>query len=117
VTISGPRLNRCSLGIAVDAKGRSWVLTLTRLLKPEEMVGTAQAKGTGTATMIKAIGHRDVEIKDALKFEIFDSDGVLRGEIPLDHYADTMRIINDNLFLIDSLRKTKVYHYKIEESV
>ncbi|MBM3310700.1 MAG: 6-bladed beta-propeller [Candidatus Aminicenantes bacterium] len=115
VTISGARFNRCSLGIAVDKKGRIWVLTPTRLLKPEEMVGTAMSKGKGTGTMIKATGHRDVEVKDALKLEIFDSYGILRSEIPLDLYADTIRMIHDNLFLIDSLRKTKVYHYKIEE--
>ncbi len=39
MSVRGPQLNRCASGIAVDAKGRIWVVTMTRQLKKEEQVG------------------------------------------------------------------------------
>ena len=39
MSIRMPQMNRCASGIAVDAKGRIWVVTMTRQLKKEEQVG------------------------------------------------------------------------------
>jgi hypothetical protein len=49
------------------------------------------------------------------KLEIFAADGILLGEIPLNHFSDSIRIIKDNLFLLDLDRGVKYYHYKIIE--
>ena len=41
VSIRMPQMNRCASGVAVDGKGRVWVVGMTRQLKKEEQVGTA----------------------------------------------------------------------------
>jgi len=61
------------------------------------------------------MGDREIQKTDAFKLEVFDPDGVLLGEIPLDHFVSAIRIFKDNLFLIDVERRAKVYHYKIVE--
>ncbi|MCK7541390.1 MAG: hypothetical protein MZV63_66130 [Marinilabiliales bacterium] len=49
VSMSAPEMNTCSAGIAVDAKGRSWVLTYARQLKKEEQVQTSMMSVGGQA--------------------------------------------------------------------
>jgi len=115
---SEEKMNICSAGIAVDIKSRIWVVTLERPLPKEEKVEllTIGLKPrTGGATSISRItkGNTDLRTTDSYKLEIFDSDGVLLGEIPLTHFVDGIRIIGDNLFLLDQVRGVTFYHYKI----
>jgi len=119
ISMSSPEMNVCSTGIAVDGKGRSWVVTYNRQLKKEEEVRTSMmsvggAGGVSNVT-IKTEGNTDLRTTDALKLEIFADDGVLLGEIPLAHFADVIRIAGDSLFLIDRERGVTVYQYKIVE--
>jgi len=119
VSMSAPEMNTCSAGIAVDAKGRSWVLTYARQLKKEEQVQTSMTSVGGQAGVsnvsIKTEGNTDLRTTDAFRLDVFDADGVLLGEIPLTHFADVIRIAGDSLFLIDRERGVTVYQYRIVE--
>jgi sugar lactone lactonase YvrE len=109
-----PRMNSVSSGIAVDNKGRSWVITYKRQIKEEERVYTiTRATQTGVTREIK--GDTDLQETDMYALEIFDADGVLLGEIPVNHFVDEIYIKNDSLILLDQMRGVKYYQYKIVE--
>ena len=120
--VISPEMNACATGIAVDAKGRSWVVTYDRQLKKKvEEVRTSTllfvSKGNRStrSTYIMTEGNRDLRTTDAFKLEIFAEGGVLLGEIPLTHFADVIHIAGDSLFLIDRDHGATVYQYKIIE--
>ena len=120
ISMSAPEMNSCSVGIAVDDRGRAWVVTYARQLRKEEQVQTsmmmAGSSGGGVSTVsVKTEGNTDVRTTDAFKLEIFDPDGVLLGEIPITQFADVIRIAGDRLFLIDRERGVTVYQYRIVE--
>jgi hypothetical protein len=119
VSMTAPEMNKCSAGIAVDAKGRSWVLTYARQLRKEEQVQTSMTSVGGQAGVsnvsIKTTGNTDLRTTDALRLDVFDPEGVLLGGIPLTHFADVLRISGDSLFLIDRERGVTVYQYRIVE--
>ncbi|MCH7804687.1 MAG: hypothetical protein IH937_11455 [Acidobacteria bacterium] len=48
-----------------------------------------------------------------IKLEVFDSEGILLGEIPLKHFVDKMRIFGDMLYIVDRLRGMQVFQYRI----
>jgi len=114
-SMQAPRFNTCSIGIAVDEKERAWVITLNRQLKKEEQVGTIMTGGSGGVSSVKTMGDRELQKTDAFKLEVFDTDGGLLGEVPLEHFVSAIRIFKDSLFLIDVDRRAKIYHYKIVE--
>lgn len=113
-------MNVCSAGIAVDSKNRIWVVTLERPLRKEETLkktilwGKSREGGQISISRI-AKGNTDLRTSDSYKLEIFDTDGILLGGIPLTHFVDGIRIIGDNLFLLDQVRGVTYYHYKILE--
>ncbi|MDP2915824.1 MAG: NHL repeat-containing protein, partial [Candidatus Aminicenantes bacterium] len=117
VSFRMPQMNRCAGGPAVDGKGRLWVATLNRQLKKEEQVSmnvTAMVTSGGGRTMgYKAEGDTDLQTTDAYKLEVFDPDGLLLGEIPVDSFVDGIFIFGDRLFLLDKLRGTRFTEYKI----
>ena len=118
--LSAAEMNICSAGIAVDVTRRIWVVTLERPLRKEEKVekSTINLKPrAGGATSISRIttGNTDLRTTDSYKLEIFDADGILLGGIRLTHFVDAIRIIGDNLFLLDQVRGVTFYHYKIIE--
>jgi sugar lactone lactonase YvrE len=120
VSMSAPEMATCSAGIAVDGKGRSWVVTYDRQLKKEEQVQTSQmwvgGPGGGVSSVsVKTEGNTDLRTTDALRLDVFDPEGVLLGSIPLTHFADVIRIAGDRLFLIDRERGVSVYQYRIVE--
>lgn len=119
MNISSPEMNICSAGIAVDDKSRMWVVTLSRQLRKEEKVQTSSmiVGGAGGISNVsrKTEGNTDLRTTDAYKLEIFDPDGVLLGEIPLTHFVNSIRIIGDNLFLLDQERGVTFYQYRIIE--
>jgi sugar lactone lactonase YvrE len=119
VLTNPPDMNACSAGIAVDAKGRAWVVTYARQLREGEKVQTsmtyASGRSGGINASVKTTGNTDVRTTDAFKLEIFDPDGVLLGELPLTHFVDVISISGDNLFLIDRERGVTVYQYRIVE--
>ena len=110
-----PRMNSVSTGIAVDNKGRSWVVTYKRQIKDEERVYmTTISTRTGVTREVK--GETDLQETDMYALEIFDADGVLLGEIPLNHFVNVIYIKYGNLFLLDQMRGVKYYQYKIVEN-
>jgi len=111
---SSPKMNRSSIGISIEEKGRVWTVTLNRQIKKEEEI-IHYMSGTPAGVTKKTIGNTDLRTTDMYKLEIFTSDGILLGEIPLNHFADSIRVIGDNLFLLDSERGVKYYQYKIIE--
>jgi sugar lactone lactonase YvrE len=119
VTMSAPEMNVCSKGIAVDGRGRAWVVTPSRQLRKEEQVQTSMKSVGGPGGVnnvsIKTEGNTDLRTTDAFKLEIFSGDGVLLGEIPLAHFVDVIRAAGDRLFLIDRERGVTVYEYRIVE--
>jgi sugar lactone lactonase YvrE len=116
---SGPEMNSCSAGIAVDGRGRAWVVTYARQLLKEEQVQTTMmmvgGRGGASNVSVKTEGNTDLRTTDAFKLEIFSPDGVLLGEVPLTHFADVIRVFGDRLFLIDRERGVTVYEYRIVE--
>jgi sugar lactone lactonase YvrE len=116
---SGPEMNTCSAGIAVDGRGRSWVITYARQLRKDEQVQTTMmmlgGRGGVSSVSVKTEGNTDLRTTDAFRLDIFGPDGVLLGELPLTHFADVIRIAGDRLFLIDRERGVTVYQYRIVE--
>ncbi|MBU1186035.1 MAG: NHL repeat-containing protein [Acidobacteria bacterium] len=118
VSISMPQFNRCSNGIAVDGKGRVWVVTFTRQIKEEEKVGTmiSVSEQSGKRTMnMQTRGNTELQETDMFKLQVFDAEGVLLGDISLNRFVDGIRIHNDRLYMIDRMRGTKIYEYRIVE--
>ncbi len=98
-----------SKGIGVDSQKRIWVATMNRQLRNNEMLG-----GTMGGNSRKSIPSASKKT-DAYKLEIFSPDGKLIHEIPLTHYCDNMRMIDDRIFIFDRNRGMCVYEYKIKE--
>jgi len=119
ISMSEPEMNACSRGVAVDGKGRIWVVTYARQLREEEQVQTSMRSGGGAGGVsnvsVKTTGNTELRTTDAFKLEVFAEDGVLLGEIPLTHFVDVIRIAGDSLFLIDRERGVTVYQYRIVE--
>jgi sugar lactone lactonase YvrE len=113
-----PRINRCANGVAVDGRGRIWLVTLNRQLTKEEQayvqVGMSMSTSGERTVGYKVGGNTELQNTNAYKLEIFDPEGVLLGEIPADIFVDGIFIYGDRLFLLDKLHGTKFYEYKIK---
>ena len=118
VSVRAPQMNRSSMGIAVDEKGRVWIVTFNRQLKEEEQVqssiGVTNVNGQRSMSM-SFEGATETRETDSFKLEIYDKDGILLGSIPLTHFVDDIRIIKDRVFLLDKVRGAQYYEYKIVE--
>jgi sugar lactone lactonase YvrE len=118
LTIQMPRMNQCAEGIAIDASGRIWVVTLNRQVKEEEQVGvnmSVSMSGGERKMSMKAVGNTDLRTTDMYKLEVFSQEGELLGSLPLDHFVDGIYIKGDRLFLCDAMRGAKFFEYKIKE--
>lgn len=119
VEIQQPDMNRCASGIAADDKGRIWTITLKRQIKEDEQVQTSiratMGPGGERAMSVSAVGNTDVRETDMYQLEVYDPDGILLGALQLNHFVDDIRIIKDRLFLLDKMRGTQYYEYKIVE--
>ncbi|MFC1564225.1 NHL repeat-containing protein [candidate division KSB1 bacterium] len=117
VSMKEPDMNRCSAGIAVDNKNRIWVITLNRQIKDEEIVKTGMSirrSAGGTRDIsISVSGNTDIRRTDIFSIEIYDESGILSGKIPLDHFADGIRIFSDKVYILDSFRSMQIYEYRI----
>jgi hypothetical protein len=105
----GPLPPEVSTGIAVDGKGRIWVLTMNRQWQEGE-------QSSSIYTTSGQITTKSGEIKkmDIFKLEIYGSDGILLGEIQLDHIAQGIRIYKNNLFIWE-FPNARYFQYKIIE--
>ena len=109
--------SQCSTGIAADDKGRVWVVTPNRQMKRDEWAGTMGGFGKGgNMTFSKIVGDKaflELRETDIYKLEVFDSEGILLGEIPLTHFADRLFIYKDDLFILDKAHASTFYQYRI----
>lgn len=117
VEIQQPEMNRCSSGIAVDDKGRAWVVTLKRQIKEDEQIQTdvrvSRGPGGERAMSVSVLGNTEVKETDMYLLEVYDPDGILLGKLQLNQFVDDIRIEKDRLFLLDKMRGMQYYEYKI----
>lgn len=116
-TFQEVQMNKCHAGVAVDNKGRIWVVTLNRQFRSEERVSTDLRIMRGfdgrrnlTISLSDYSGPSSVNV---FKIEIFDPNGNYISSIPLDHFTDNIRIFDNHLFLIDSYHNQQIFHYEI----
>lgn len=117
VSVMMPKVNTAAAALAVDDLGRVWVATFARQLRKEERAGMATgisgSVGGGRSVSYQVHGNTELRTTDAFKLEVFDVDGTLLGELPLDVFVDGIYIRGDRLFLIDKLRGARVLEYRI----
>lgn len=117
-TIQAPEMNRCSSGIAVDDKGRIWVVTHKRQIKEDERIQTSvrvmMQDGVRNMTM-SVTGNTDVMETDMYQLEIYAPDGILLGKLQLNQFVDDIRIEKDRIYLLDKMRGMQYNEYKIIE--
>jgi sugar lactone lactonase YvrE len=111
-----PKLNRVTDGLAVDGKGRIWVVTRDRQIRKEEEVTVMVSGSVDRGSTRKVVGDTDLRKTDMYKLEVFAPDGVLLGAIPITHFVDMIHIHEDRLFLLDRDRGVQFYEYRIRES-
>ena len=119
VSIRMPQMNNVSSGIAVDHKGRVWIVTNKRQIKEEEQVQTSvmvTQTGGQRSQNYSVSGNTDVEETDMYQLEVYDSEGILLGSIQLDKFADAIYIQKDMIYLLDQMRGMQYYVYKIIEN-
>jgi len=119
VEIRMPQMNRCANGIAVDEKGRVWVAGYERQIREEEQVQTEvrvnMSAGGQRSMNLKPKGNTDVRITDAFRMEVYSPEGVLLGKLQLDHFVDDILINGDKIYMLDKMRGSQYYEYKIIE--
>jgi sugar lactone lactonase YvrE len=118
VKIRMPDMNRVSNGIAVDGKGRVWVITMKRQLEEKEQVqaNVMVSMDAGQRSLnFSVAGNTDDRNTDAYQLEVYDPEGVLLGSIPLDRFVDGIHIEKDRVYLLDQMRGMQYYEYKIVE--
>jgi len=117
-TIQFPDMNRCSSGIAVDDKGKIWVVTHGRQIKEDERIETnvrfLMQDGVRNMNM-SVTGNTDVKETDMYQLEIYAPDGILLGKLQINQFVDDIRIEKDKLYLLDKMRGMQYYEYKIIE--
>lgn len=116
--IQAPDMNRCSSGIAVDDKGRIWIVSLKRQIKENERIQTSvrvmMQDGVRNMTM-SVTGNTDVMETDMYQLEIYAPDGILLGKLQLNQFVDDIWIEKDRIYLLDKMRGMQYYEYKIIE--
>ena len=113
-----PDMNRVANGVAVDDKGRVWVVTNKRQIKEDERVATnvqVSMNGAQRSTSYSVQGNTDVQDTDMYQLEVYDPEGVLLGSIPLDKFVDGIHIEKNRVYLLDQLRGMQYHVYKIIE--
>ena len=78
-------------------------------MTPEEQ--GLQVQGGGRTQILKEAKEG---LLDVYKLEIFDTDGVLLGDIPLTHHVHGIRIFGEYLFVWER-NTTTYYQYRIVE--
>jgi hypothetical protein len=112
-----PQLNFVSKALAIDGQDRIWVLSFDRQLTFEELPVTihfADAEGQLEAT--DTLKTSESSQTDAFVFHVFEKDGEFLGKIPLDHFADRVKIFGDRLYILEKDNEMCLYEYRIIEA-
>ncbi|MBN1223362.1 MAG: NHL repeat-containing protein [Candidatus Aminicenantes bacterium] len=119
VSVEAPRMNRCSDGIAVDGRGRVWIVGQKRQLREEEgvqmRVGLTMNESGKRSMNISVDSEEDIRKTDAYELEVYDPEGILLGKLPVDHFVDGIWIHNDRVYLLDKNRGMQFFEYLITE--
>ena len=119
VEIRMPQMNRCANGIAVDDKGRVWIVGYERQINEDERVQTEirmeMDSGGRRSMSMKPKGNTDVRETDAFRMEIYSPEGMLLGKIQLGHFVDDILINGDRIYMLDKMRGSQYYEYQIIE--
>jgi hypothetical protein len=106
-------------GIDIDAQGRAFLLTLTRLRVLEErkigmsfMFSSYDGKSAYSGREKAKV---DPTRSDLFQILAFDPAGKIIASKKLNTYVNKIRIHNDRLFLIDSYISMKILEYKISD--
>jgi hypothetical protein len=106
-------------GIDIDAAGRVFLLTLTRLMALEErkvgmsfMFSSYDGKSANTGRLKAKV---DPSRSDLFQILVFDPAGKIIASKKLNTYANKIRIHKDRLFLVDSYINMKILEYKISD--
>lgn len=117
VMIEQPDMNRCASGVGVDSEGRVWVVTLKRQIEEEERVETgvrvSMSQTGGRSMNVSVGGNTDVRETDMFQLEVYDTEGVLLGSIPVKHFVDDIFVNGDKIYLLDRMRGMQFFEYKI----
>ncbi len=117
ISIQSPRMNECSEAITVDDSGRIWIISLDRQLKEVERAGTSvRMSRSDSGASISMSPHSDEDMPpatDAYVLDVYDTEGVLLQQFPLDHYADLIKVRGDRLYILDKVRRMQVHGYRI----
>lgn len=106
VSVSIPRMNQCSSGIAVDEKGRVWVVGLKRQ--------GIEMKTSGSSNRGEKKGKEDADT-DIFQLELYDGDGILLYKFPLTQYVDGIRCNGDRIYLLDANQTARFFEYRVIE--
>jgi sugar lactone lactonase YvrE len=119
VMIEQPDMNRCASGVAVDSKGRVWVVTLKRQINEEERVETnvraSMSTSGGRSMNVSVGGNTEVRETDMFQIDVYDPEGVLLGVIPVKHFVDDIFLNGDKIYLLDRMRGMQFFEYQIVE--
>jgi len=117
VMIEQPDMNRCASGVAVDSKGRVWVVTLKRQINEEERVETnvraSMSTSGGRSMNVSVGGNTELRETDMFQLEVYDPEGVLLGAIPVKHFVDDIFLNGDKIYLLDRMRGMQFFEYQI----
>ena len=114
-----PEMNSVSSGIAVDDKGRVWVVTNRRQIKEDEKVETnvsVSMMGGQRSTNYSVRGNTDIQETDMYQLEVYDPEGILLGAIEIDKFADDIYIHRDRVYILDRMHGMQYHEYKIIEN-
>lgn len=109
------KINKTSIDLANDEKGRIWVLKPNRLPKKEEksQLDLSGLLGVRPNLQIKKNISSAIDQTNMYDIELFDNSGILQTKIRLNHYVNKIEIYKNSLFLIDSYHSMQIYEYKI----
>jgi hypothetical protein len=111
-----PQLNFVSKSLAVDGEERIWVLSFDRQLTFEERPVTIHfADEGGRLEATDTLKTSESNQTDAFVFHVFAKNGEFLGNIPLNHFADKVKISGDRLYILEKDNEMCVYEYRIVE--
>ncbi len=106
ISVSIPRMNQCSNGIAVDEKGRVWVVGLKRQNMEVESSESSDSRNRQDEDFAKT---------DIFQLELYNSDGALLYKFPLTQYVDSIRCHKDKIYVLDANHTAQFFEYRIIE--
>ena len=109
-------VDEISRGIALDDKENIFVITVKRKQSDKEKpkVTTSTSKsGGGVVYRSAAPSYPDIVNTDRFLLEVFNKEGILLTTKQLENFVDTIKIIGNRFYLIDTNRSMKIYEFEL----